>query len=100
MELEIFLTMSAFLLIGPVPLDLVGFIIRYPADGLGGACGCDGALVAVDTEIVPDLQMQRSVAEGRAPLYAFGTAYAQLLIDDIFKIGLLNKPALNGGSGT
>jgi hypothetical protein len=44
--------------------------------------------------------MQGPVSKGGTPFNTFGTADAKLLINDIFKIGFLDKPALNGSSGT
>jgi hypothetical protein len=44
--------------------------------------------------------MQGTVSKSGTPFNTFGTADTELLIDDIFKIGFLDKPALNGCSGT
>jgi len=44
--------------------------------------------------------MQGPVSKCGTSFYTFGTANAKLLINDIFKIGFLDKPALNGSGGT
>ena len=56
--LGFFLNISAFLLLDKIALDLIWFIGRNPADGIGGTIAGNGALVAVQAEVVPDLQVQ------------------------------------------
>ena len=97
--LGIFFSISTLLLLYPIPLDLIWLIGRNPADGIGGTIGGNGTLVAVYTEIVPDLQVERSVPKGRTALYTFGTANAQILVDDVLKIRLLNELTLYGRRG-
>jgi hypothetical protein len=87
---------SAFLLQNEIPFNPIGLAGRHPANGIGGTKRCDGALVAIETKVVPDLQVQRAIAKGGAPLYTFGAANTELLVDDVLKIGLLDKPALDG----
>jgi hypothetical protein len=96
----IFLIISAFLLPDEFTLNHVRFTGRYPADGIGRTDGCNGALVTVQTAVVPDLHMQGTVTKGGTPFYTLGATDAELLINDIFKIGFLDKPALNGCSWT
>jgi len=81
------------------PLDLVGVGDFHTADGVGGAHAGDGALVAVDAEVVHDLQVEGAISEGSAALYAFGAAHAELLIDDIFEVGFFDELAGDGRSG-
>jgi hypothetical protein len=95
-----FLIISAFLLPDKLSFNLVGFTGWYPAYGVGRADGGNGALVTVQTAVVPDLHMQGTVSKGGTPFYTLGTADAELLINDIFKIGFLDIPALNGCSWT
>jgi hypothetical protein len=66
-------------------------------EGIGRTGAGDGAFVAVDAEVVFDLHIHRSVAEHIASLNAFTTANAQILINGVLIVGLLNKGALNGG---
>jgi hypothetical protein len=94
------LIILAFLLLDKFTFNLIRFTGCYPADGVGRTNGGNGALITVQTAVVPDLHMQGTVSKSGTPFNTFGTADAELLIDDIFKIGFLDKPALNGCSGT
>jgi hypothetical protein len=94
------LIISTFPLLDKLTFNLVWFTGRYPADGIGRTNRTNGALVTVQTAVMPDLHMQGTVSKGGTPFYTLGTADAELLINDIFKIGFLDKPALNGSSGT
>jgi hypothetical protein len=99
-RLGIFFSILTLLLSGEITFNDVWFTGRHPADGIGRTVGGYGALIAVKTEIVPDLQVERSVPEGGTPLYTFGTANAKLFIDNVLKIGLLDKLPLDGCGGT
>jgi len=48
---------------------------------------------------MPHLQVQRSVTEGVATLYAFAAPNAQFLIDRVFKIGIFNVCPLDRSGG-
>jgi hypothetical protein len=88
------------LLFYPVPFDHIRFIRRNPADGIRRTGRSNGTLVAIQTEVVPDLQVQRSVPEGGASLDTFGASDTEILIDHILKVGLLDEPPLDGRCGT
>ena len=60
--------------------------MRHSLDCIRGTHPCDGAFVAVLTNVLTDLKEQRTVAERRTSLYALGTASAEVLVDGIFKI--------------
>ena len=91
---------STFPLLDKLTFNLVWFTGWYPADGFGRTVRGDGALVTIQTAVVPDLHMKGTVSKGGTPFYTLGTADAELLINDIFKIRFLDKPALNGCSWT
>ena len=91
---------STFPLLDKLTFNHVWFTGWYTADGFGRTDGGNGALVAVQTAVVPDLHMQGTVSKRGTSFYTLGTANAELLINDIFKIGFLDKPALNGSSWT
>ena len=82
------------------PFDLVSVGDFHAVDGIGGAYPGDGTLVAVDAEVVHDLQVEGTIPERGTPFHAFGTAYTEILIDDIFEIGLFDELAGDGRSGT
>jgi hypothetical protein len=67
-----------------------------PADGIRRTHAGDGTLIAIQTEIMPDLQMQGAVTKGGASFYAFGTTDTQLFVNDIFKVRFLYEPTLYG----
>jgi hypothetical protein len=58
---------------------------------LGRASSGDGALVAVQTAIMPVLQIQGTVSERIATLHTFAATDAQFLIDRVFKIGIFDE---------
>ena len=90
MRVGIFFIISAFLPTYKISFDDIRLIGRNPADGVRGTCTGNGALVTIQTEVVADLQLKRSVPECSTSLYALGTTDAELFINDIFKKGLLD----------
>ncbi len=81
-------TLQKFLtLISPENVGLAG---RHPLPCSGRAPSGNGALVAVQTAIVPVLQIQGSVSECIAALHALAAPDAQFLIDRVFKIGIFD----------
>lgn len=82
-----------------IPLNNIGLIDRNTTDGIGRTYPCNGTLVAVQTQVMPDLKMQGTIAEGCASLHTFCTSDAELLVYDVFKIRFLNKSPFYGGGG-
>ena len=60
----------------------------------------DGAFVAIQTAIMPNLKIQRAIAKSAATLNAFRTADALFLDDFVFIIWVFDKRALNGAGRT
>ena len=77
-------------------LQQVGMIGRHAAEGVAGADLGDRAFVAVHAAVVPHLQEERAVAEAVAALDTLGAADAELLVNRVFVIGVLDVGALDG----
>ena len=80
-------------------LKVIGVLLSHPPYGLGRTLLGNIALIAVDTELTVNLQIQGAVAEGAASLDALGAACAQVLVDGILKIRILDELAVDGASG-
>jgi len=74
------------------PVRLAG---RHSLDRVSGAGAGDGTLVAVDTMVVSDLQMERAVAEHRAALHAFGATDAERFVDRVFVVWVFDELPLD-----
>ena len=72
---------------------------RHAAEGVPRAGAGDGALVAVDAAVVPDLEEERAVAETDASLDALSAADAEMLFNGVLVVGVFDVGALDGGGG-
>ena len=70
---------------------MIRILIRNARNGPGGAHLRDAAFVAVQAQLLPDLEIQGPVPEGRAALHAFAAAVAQVRVDGVFEIGFLDE---------
>lgn len=68
-------------------------------DGIGWANACYCALVAVIAQVVPDLQVQRSVSERGTSFDAFTAPVAEFFINGILKERLFHKFSLDSSGG-
>jgi len=80
----------------PETFEEVGLAGWNPAECIGRTIPGNGAFIAMDADIMPDLQLERPVAEGAATLYTFAAPYAQGLIDGIFKKRILDEFPFDG----
>jgi hypothetical protein len=87
------------LFLRPPSLDIVRLINRYPAEGIRRANPRNGTVVAIITAVMAYLKVEGTVSERGASCHAFGTSYAELLIDHVFVIGIFNVLALDSCSG-
>ena len=76
-------------------LELVGLAGWHALDCVGGTSAGDGTLVAVDTAVVPDLQMQRAVAEHRAAFYTLCATDAERFINRVFVVRVFDELPLD-----
>ena len=76
-------------------LEPVRLTCRHALDRVGGAGAGDGTLVAVDTMVVSDLQVERAIAEHRATLYAFGGTDAELFVDRVIVVWVFDELPLD-----
>ena len=70
------------------PVRLAG---RYALNRIGGAGASNGAFVAVDAPVVPDLQMQRAVAEHRTAFHALGATDTERFVNCVFVVRVFDK---------
>jgi len=73
---------------------------RNPAECIRGAVSCNGALVTVDTDVVPDLQLEGAVTKGTAAFHAFAATDAQRFFDGILKEGVFDIFSPDGAGRT
>ena len=74
-------------------LEQVGAVGGHAPPRVGGAVARDRALVAVEAAVVPHLELERAVAEGRAALDALAAADAERLVDQVLVVGVLHERA-------
>jgi hypothetical protein len=80
-------------------LQQIRLVCWDSAEGVAGTDFGDRALVAVNAAVMPHLKEKGAVAEAVAALDALGAADAELLINRILVIGVLDVGAFDGGSG-
>lgn len=85
-----------FWFVGKIAFYLIGFGSLYPFYRVGRAYPGNGAFIAVQTNVVNDLQVHRAISERSTPFDTFGTTNTQIDIYMIFKIRFFNKTAFNG----
>ena len=71
----------------------------HTAEGIARADLGDGAFVAIDATIMPDLEKQGAVAEAITALDTLGATDAQLFVDGVFVVGIFDVGSLDGRRG-
>ena len=69
---------------------------RHPAKGVARTCASYGALVAVNTAVVANLQKERAVPETIAAFNTLRTADAELLVNLVLVIRIFDERTLDG----
>jgi len=77
-------------------LQLISFFVRHSLDGIRGTHPRNLTLITVLTEVLLNLQEQRTVAEGGASLHALAATRTETFIDRIFEIWFLHELACDG----
>lgn len=77
-------------------LEQIRLLGRHPAKGVSRTCAGYGALVAVNTAVVANLQKERAVPETIAAFNTLRTADAELLINLVLVVRVFDERALDG----
>src|SRR5580765_1873376 len=80
-------------------LQEIRVLARDAPKGIAGTDFGNGAFVAIEAAVVADLEEKRAVAEAVAPFHTLGATDAELLINVVLIIGILNESPLDGGGG-
>jgi len=62
----------------------------------GGAVECNGTLVALQAQVLPDLQEEGTVSEGEAAVHTFSAAYTEIVVNNVLEIGPFHFPTRKG----
>ena len=79
---------------------MIGRFYRYTMYGSGNTDLGYFTFIAIQAQILLNLEIQGAVAKRRTALDAFAASVAQTLVDGIFEIWLLHKFPGNGTRGT
>jgi hypothetical protein len=91
----VFSSGSGFWFVGKIAFYFVGFVSFHPVNGIRGAHAGNGAFVAIEANVVNDLQVHRTVPERSAAFHTFGTTNTKIFVDVIFEIRFFNKTAFD-----
>ncbi len=80
-------------------LEDIGLFRGDSGNRVGGALGCDRALVALDAQLLVDLEEEGAVAVIGAALDASGTSDAQIGIDDVLVVIIFDPFTNESGGG-
>jgi hypothetical protein len=78
-----------------ISLDIIGLVYRNSFNGIIGTISRDRTLIAVQTKVMPDLEMQGTISEGGASFHAFSASDTQIFIDGKFKERFFNESPLD-----